>query len=229
MQIAPIKIMCPICGTVDWYDILMSAFIAAREPDLDLRPPEMLRSSMSMWAHECKKCSYVISQSKNPFVDPVFLNSEKYIDCDGVALRSDLAKRFFREYLIALEVNDKEKAAYAIRNAAWVCDDNGDGLNAIECRKRLCNILPDVIKASRRFPKMLKREDRKKTENLILLYADALRRSEQDAKLYALCKKILFGSKRLGEALLYQAELAKTNDRSCHTFDDLRESEDSKQ
>ena len=59
---------------------------------------------------------------------------QKYLTCDGISFASELAKRFYKYYLISLEDGKTEDAFYAVIHAAWACDDKGDTENAKHCR-----------------------------------------------------------------------------------------------
>src|SRR5262245_66304931 len=54
----PRQVTCSVCGTSSRQDILTSTNIVG-SPDLDLRPPEMKRSTMDAWLQECPNCGFV--------------------------------------------------------------------------------------------------------------------------------------------------------------------------
>ena len=52
------KYKCAVCGTEkEFYGIASTNSFGS--PDLDLRPPEMQRSTMGQWIQQCPKCGYV--------------------------------------------------------------------------------------------------------------------------------------------------------------------------
>ena len=93
--------------------------------DLDLRPPEMQRSTMCHWIEVCPYCGYVANNismeldesdakkqkrfgklfthkanNNNDFLD--WLSSEEYKDCNGIQFKSLLAKNFYQHHLILI-------------------------------------------------------------------------------------------------------------------------------
>lgn len=125
---------CSICGTVSKQTRLASTNIIGSS-DLDLRPPEMKRSTMWAWLEECPKCGYVAKTLSTPCPLPrEFLQSDAYKTCDGIRFRSQLAPRFYRCHMIQLRTGSVENAMRRALEAAWLCDDARDTDNAILCR-----------------------------------------------------------------------------------------------
>ena len=56
--IGKISAECVICGKESEHTSITSSN-AMGSPDLDLRPPEMQRSTMEWWLQECPACGYV--------------------------------------------------------------------------------------------------------------------------------------------------------------------------
>ena len=77
-QIFPSKITCPICEN-DFEIYLLASTNQMGAPDLDLRPPEMARSTMNTWTYECPHCSYVSADfDQTPEIKKEFL--EPYLE-----------------------------------------------------------------------------------------------------------------------------------------------------
>ena len=55
--IKDIETECSVCGETTEQPVLMSTN-SWGYPDLDLRPPEMQRSTMHVWIQECPHCGY---------------------------------------------------------------------------------------------------------------------------------------------------------------------------
>ena len=130
-----ICVKCSVCGIESEQKVLVSTN-AFGSPDLDLRPPEMQRSTMKWWIQECPHCGYVstsIEDETNISIE--YLNSYEYCTCSNNSFKSELAEKFYKYYKINLSDNNEEDAFYAILHAAWSCDDIGDTDNAIYCRK----------------------------------------------------------------------------------------------
>src|SRR5689334_17370242 len=54
----PRQVICSVCGTSSRQEVLTSTNCIG-SPDLDLRPPQMKRSTMDRWLHECPNCGFV--------------------------------------------------------------------------------------------------------------------------------------------------------------------------
>ena len=128
---------CSVCGAEHTYVVLGSTNQFG-SPDLDLRPPQMARSTMGLWVHKCPECGYVSCMVSDPTtVTREFLESEEYRTCGGIGFSSYLAARFYKDYLICLEEKKIREAFLAVLHAAWECDDEGDDMNAARCRVSL--------------------------------------------------------------------------------------------
>ena len=196
---------CYICQNISTHMILASTNRFGA-PDLDLRPPEMERSTMSWWIQECPYCGYVASDiSCATTVTEEWLKSEAYRSCENVTFKFALAEKFYKQYLIAIQEGKHRTAFYAVLHAAWVCDDAHDIDNAIYCRKKALEI----------WDKVVVRENERETFSLIR--ADLLRRSEQFDLLITEYKKKKFSDELLDKIVAFQIEKAKQKDTACYT------------
>ena len=59
------KVSCSVCGAATKQQVLMSTN-SFGPPDLDLRPAEMERSTMSCWLQECPNCGFVSNDLGKP-------------------------------------------------------------------------------------------------------------------------------------------------------------------
>ena len=126
--------MCAVCGKTSLQPILLSTN-SWGYPDLDLRPPEMQRSTMCTWLQECPHCGYIKSNLEdNLEASPDLLKSDEYLTCEGNKFKSDLSKRFYRHYLISKVKKNHVSEFYSLLHCAWTCDDAEDEL-AVEMRK----------------------------------------------------------------------------------------------
>lgn len=100
-------------------------------PDLDLRPPEMERSTMHMWLQACPTCGYVAYEIEEPTpgADAV-IGSASYQALINAEQIPETASRFLRYAL--LHPDEHEAAGNARLRAAWACDDAG----AVELAQR---------------------------------------------------------------------------------------------
>src|SRR5919201_615910 len=74
--LAPQPFDCPACGAGGTRTVVTSTN-ELEAPDLDLRPGEMLRSTMPYWVVVCERCGYVFDPDKDPgpVRDPALVSS----------------------------------------------------------------------------------------------------------------------------------------------------------
>ena len=203
------KQRCAVCGEVNEYAVLGSTN-AFGSPDLDLRPPEMQRSTMYLWVRECPGCGYVAEDvEEETTVGADFLQTPEYRSCGGIGFGSSLAARFCRAHLIDLQVGRIPEAFHALLHAAWACDDAGEEENAVRCRTLALDLVTALI-------------DRKEDdlETLHLMKADLLRRTGRFAELKARYEGFTFGEELPDRILAFQLARAEAGDTACHRIAD---------
>ena len=199
------KYKCSVCGTTNAFNVIMSTN-SFGSPDLDLRPPEMQRSTMPYWLQECHKCRYVAEDiSERANIKAEFLQSEEYLSCNGIKFKSELAKRFYRYYLINLENKEFQDAFFAILHAAWACDDEEDFDNAVKCRDVAVSLHSKL----------------KPDENLSVMKMDILRRSRQFETLISEYSSVEYSQEILNKIAKFQLQKAKEKDTACYTVADV--------
>ena len=200
---------CAVCGKTNRYTVLCSTN-AFGSPDLDLRPPEMQRSTMRLWVQECPDCGYVSEQVSNPTaITRDYLKTKEFAKCDGVSFRSDLAKKFYKRYKIALSDGEAEDAFCAVLHAAWASDDAGDKKSAKICRE----IAADLAEA-------LILQGHERVEILRLVRADALRRSGHFSQVLNECGQISFSDETMEKVRKFQIKLALRKISQCELWTD---------
>lgn len=107
--------------------------------DLDLRPPEMERSTLGYTISECPDCRSVQYTESVQKVDLSFIKSAKYKGLSDADL-PELANRFQRLGAIYEDSGDNERAAIAYLRAAWGCDDHKLMEKAVEFRLKSCEL-----------------------------------------------------------------------------------------
>lgn len=199
---------CAVCRETSPQTVLTSTSTWGY-PDLDLRPSEMRRSSMFAWLQECPHCGYVAVDIENELeVSSDFLKSDEYLTCGGYEFKSDLARRFFKHFLVSKARGDCRSQFFSLLHCAWICDDAGDGL-AVEMRKMALKSI-DKIDA---------KNDEK--DNLKLIKADLLRRSLQFDELICEFEDVTFEDELKNGAIAFQLELAAKKDSACYTIEDI--------
>jgi hypothetical protein len=114
---------CAVCGGKAKYRVLMSSNTMGSQ-DLDTRPPEMLRSTISLWVEKCAACGYCatdIAKLLGPAKETVM----------GIAYKAqlsnpdfpELANKFLCRMLIEDEAGERKAAIYSAICAGWACDD----------------------------------------------------------------------------------------------------------
>ncbi len=144
---------CSFCGTTDRYPLLGSTNSVGR-PDLDTRPPEMMRSTMRLWVQECSTCGYVAKDISQP------PHASASLYCGeggwrGIAYSDypDLAARFLKLADLQEGVGHTFEAAWSALRAAWSCDDREDEAHATACRQRAIGYFSRTVGQVRMFPK----------------------------------------------------------------------------
>lgn len=206
-RIVPIERKCAICGAINEYSSLASTNTFGGGPDLDLRPAEMMRSTMPVWIQECPECGYISDPSE---VTKEWLKSEKYLLCDGIVFASDLAKQFYKYYLINLEDDNPADAFFAILHAAWTCDDIDDSINAKHCRELAIPLAAKLIE-----------EKYKDQENIKIMRADLMRRAGQFAELLKEYSSVQFEKELMNQILEFEIKKAKEKDIACYRVEDV--------
>lgn len=200
---------CAVCTETSPQTVLTSTS-SWRYPDLDLRPSEMKRSSMFAWLQECPHCGYVAGNIENELeVSSDILKSAEYLTCECNEFKSDLAKRFFKHYMISKAEKNHGSEFSSLLHCAWVCDDAGDDL-AVEMRKLALKSIDKIDATS---------DDEK--DNLKLIKADFLRRTFQFDEVVREFKGTTFEDELKNDVIAFQLELAAKKDSTCYTIEDI--------
>ncbi len=130
------SVTCECCRHVFTHQALSSTNEFG-SPDLDTRPPEMKRSTMSAWIRRCPSCGYC-SRYRTPY-DAHFaavVSSVPYRLQLADPSYPELAASFACAALLADAVGRQEDAAWAYLHAAWVLDDANKDELAGACRAK---------------------------------------------------------------------------------------------
>ena len=204
----PVECKCSICEAENTYQSITSTN-AFGSPDLDLRPPEMQRSTMPYWIQKCPNCGYVSSEvSDQSCVTTEWLKTDRYLTCEGISFGSKLAEKFYQYYLISLEDGEARNAFFAVQRAAWACDDALDDDNAIICRKLAITQIDKLFQ-----------DESLNQDTLRIIKADLLRRSMLFDKLIDEYSSVHFSTDLLNRILAFEIEKAKEHDPGCYRIE----------
>ena len=208
-MIIDIEVKCSVCGKTSEQPALMSTN-SWGYPDLDLRPPEMKRSTMNAWIQECPNCGYVAGKLDDELgISEEFLKSDEYVNCGGLDFKLDLAARFYREYLIANEKNDLEQSFQSLHHCMWKCDDAQDPL-ASDIRRLAIEVADRLIESGF--------ENR---DTILVMKADFMRRTGQFDEMIREYRDIFFDDENLNKVIQYQIEKSIERDDGCYTTEEI--------
>ena len=207
-------VACGSCGRLSDQTVLNSTN-AFGSPDLDLRPPEMQRSTMPFWLQRCPHCGYCAPELEKAPADPRVLVSEPYRSALQRGDVPELAQRFLA-YALTLSPSDPAAAGQVLLRAAWVCDDARRHEQADECRRRAAEMF-----------KQRKPFSGEEGVTIGAVLVDVLRRAGQFADAKSECSALLGApevSGLLRDVLEYQQRLIEREDRRAHSVSESRPS-----
>ena len=210
---------CFICGETNKYPVLGSTNRFGSS-DLDTRPPEMMRSTMSLWIQCCPSCGYCAPDiSDGPQIAAQVIKSDSYLKQKTDHTNPELATKFLCGSIIQEVAGEYSDAGWEAVRAAWVCDDAKARTNADVSRQRAVRLFDQARTKGTNFA------EGSGVEEAIL--ADLLRRSGDFEKVGMVCEQ---GLKKEPEEivkkiLLFQQSLSSKKDAECYTIEEMDESE----
>jgi len=209
----PETVKCSVCGAENEMMVVGSTN-AFGPTDLDTRPPEMKRSTMSYWVQECKTCGYVaVDLTDETTLDRSFFETGAYKTCEGITFVSDLAKTFYRHYLIMMAEEQHEDAFDAALHAAWACDDKKDDANAVMMREKAIELSDKLLQA----------DDCDWKDTVRLIRADLLRRTGRFDELLEQYESVCFDGELQNTIIAFERELACRKCSGCFTVGDAEQ------
>lgn len=201
--------ICSICGAESYYQETASTN-SFGSPDLDLRPPEMKRSTMMTWVHQCPKCGYASgSVTDHTSVSQEWLQTTEYKKCEGIAFKSDLARLFYQAHMIKLKDGRRSEAFHDLLHAAWSSDDKHDTDNAKRCRKLALQYVEDLI-----------HDNPENKKSILVMKADLMRRAGNFEELLQEYATIGFENDLLDQIIAFELNRAAAHDSKCYTVND---------
>jgi hypothetical protein len=209
------EVTCAVCGTKSEQTVVMSTNTMGA-PDLDLRPAEMRRSTMSFWVQECPKCGYCNGElGELEALSATSVKAENYRAQLKNSAFPPLANRFSCQMLVCDKSGAERAAIYAALCAAWACDDEGKTEAATQARTAA------VERLERMKAKGLVFYEQQAADEILL--ADLVRRNGQFSAAAQFAKKGLDLKPEgiVSQVLTFELKLAEQKDSLCHTVGDL--------
>lgn len=161
------KVPCGACGAlVDVRHLMSTNTMGA--PDLDLRPAEMMRSTMPLWVQSCTSCGYCSHDVKLPPADRGLIESPVYQQRLRDPATPPMANRFLCQAFLDEARGDRVRAGWAALRAAWCCDDAKRSEAARAARTSALRLFDAALEHGEKFARDEVGED--------LVRADLLRR-----------------------------------------------------
>lgn len=210
-------VACSRCGSASRLPFIASTNQLGA-PDLDVRPPPMLRQTIDCWVEDCSACGYAATDisAHEDGIDAV-LASEAYRALARVpgpgAPR--LISAFRRRAMIDDAKGEAEGAGKRLLFAAWVADDSGAAAVAIACRREAAERMAAHLRAHESAPVEYR-----------LRLVDVLRRAgllaEAATEADAVLAAVPPGDMLAGIAA-YQNKLIAAADTDRHTVDEIHQ------
>lgn len=139
------KAQCAVCGTEAEYTEIRSTN-SFGSPDLDMRPPEMKRSTIFAWIQRCPGCGYCAPDvSKATSKTPSVVRSPEYVRQLADSTFPELANSFLCKSLLDVESAGYSEAAWSLIHAAWACDDAMKNIQARTCRSNAADMIGNAV------------------------------------------------------------------------------------
>lgn len=206
---------CSVCGKKSKQTAIMSTNQFG-SPDLDLRPPEMMRSTMAYWVEECPHCHYAYPSIETKVEGAeALLNELSLMDGPWKSRTGSLTKRFMTASHIAECASQVMEAAEYALNAAWDADDSQDDASARDCRGRAASLLENAL-ANEEIE-----ADEKIGHSTRLV--DIMRRSQKWDPASELAKSLLMQnpSSPIDKILEFQIDACRRKDAACYKISDV--------
>ena len=209
---------CALCGHESTFAVLGSTN-AFGSPDLDLRPPEMQRSTMEYWVEACESCGYR-SHDISELIDdaPDIVRSEPYQRQLEDSSCPPLANSFLCYALIQENAGEFSSAGQSAIHAAWACDDAEMTDAARSCRERAVSLLRRA-----RAHEQIEEDPPGAAEALMV---DLMRRSERFDEAREICRDGLQKTMEpvIADVLRFQQSLIDKHDTGAYSIEDAVQS-----
>jgi len=210
-------VTCSRCGTANRLAVITSTNQVGA-PDLDVRPPPMLRNTIDCWIQDCTACGYVSSDigAAENGIDAV-LASDAYraLVSMGGPGSARLTSAFRRRAMIDTAKGERDGAGDKCLFAAWVADDAGDPGTAAACRREAAAHMIAHLAATTEAPV----EYRLRLVDVLRRAGDFPAATDHADRAAAACD----GDALLGAIIAFQKKLIAARDTGRHTVEDVHE------
>ncbi len=209
--------ICAVCGEEAQFSFLRSTNEMGYA-DLDLRPPEMARSTIDFWIRECEGCGYCAEdlEEATPEVVEIVRGEAFAAFREGLGDLDRLATRFRTAAFIAAEQGHHSAAFDHTLHEAWVHDDRRDRVRAAAARLNAVDHMHQV---------QSELEELFRDGADAVVEADLLRRAGEFERAEAVCREALDAGRNenVTEVLEFELELCAKEDADCHTLGEVFE------
>ena len=208
---------CALCNRTSTQILIGSTNTLSQYPDLDTRPPEMMRSTIQWWVQTCPSCGYCNSDISELIEKAdIIVKTEKYQKQLNDSEYTKLANAFLCQAMIHESNGEYRKAGWICIHAAWVCDDAGSEESSRECRQKALVLIEKVRQLNQKFASQDGAEE--------AITVDLLRRSGRFELALKKCDEGLEKSQDINilKVLHFEKTLIGTRDLKCHSISEIK-------
>lgn len=202
-------VTCGACGHGHEYNRLVGTYVEG-EPDLDLRPPEMHRSTMSSWIQRCPSCKYC-ARDVSKFDEGLraVMKGDAYQAILNDGQLPKLASTFVCAGMLDEAAGRPGDAGWSYLHAAWVLDDHRNEELARHWRGWAADVFLALLAKGEAFAEDGASE---------LVASDCLRRAGRGAEALPVIDGALGrdGDEKVRKALAFERKLIALGDLSPH-------------
>lgn len=207
------EVRCAVCGAAQTVMELGSTN-SFGSMDLDTRPPEMQRSTMEYWVHQCGECGYVAPElgAAADGAGRIVASADYRSELERRD-RARLANRFVCRALLEEAAGDLASAAWRRLHAAWACDDEEQAEEARVQRLAGLGLFERARESGEQAMKSLVGGDE-------VLLADIARRTGEFERALAYCAEGLALPEVpafVTSLLMLEQQLVRARDTGCHS------------
>jgi hypothetical protein len=212
---------CALCNRSSRQIVIGSTNTLGKYPDLDTRPPEMMRSTIQWWVQTCPSCGFCNSDISE-FIGKadIVVKTEKYQKQLNDQKYIKLANAFLCQAMIHEANNEYREAGWACIHAAWACDDVGSEDCSRECRQRALLFIEKTRQLNQKFTSQDGAE--------AAIIVDLLRRSGQFDLALKKCDEALKTRRdsNISKVLSLERILIGERDLRCHTISEIKDQQE---